>query len=382
MSQRFQLAELFKAGSGKKKLTWKVEVEDGKYRTVSGQVGGKLVTSEWTVCTAKNVGKTNEIFPDEQAWKEAEAEWTKKKKKGYSETGEFDGKLRPMLAHPLDDHPKVLQYPKPWHLQPKLDGIRGLLSLGELTSRNALPIASCPHIIQAAAGVFAAFQDLVALDGELYNHELRDDFDAISSLVTTKKPTREHTDKTAEQVKFYLFDAIFEDDDLTWEWRRVKLEKIATWLQLHTKPFVLVPTYQVTSEEEADRCYDHFLDNGYEGMMYRDPQGTYTQGRKVTALLKRKDFVDEECLVTGTKEGTGKMAGAFSFECVTPAGVPFDCPINAKLPRLKEMFPVREKFVGNHVTVRRAAKLTPRGKPRFPKATKMRELDPEGNPYF
>lgn len=376
-----QLKELLKP-NGKKTLTWRVEVEDGKYRTISGQVGGKLVTSEWTHCTVKNQGKSNEIFPDEQAWIEAQAEWDKKVKKGYSVDGQFDGKLRPMLAHPYEDRPKAINYPEPMHVQPKLDGIRALVSLGEMTSRNALPIKSCPHILQAATGIFAAFPDLVAIDGELYNHELKDDFDAISSLITTKKPDAAHWEKTKEQVQFYVFDAIFEDAEMTWEWRRLHVEKIVSWLQLHTEPFVLVPTYQVTSEKEAERCYDHFLDQGYEGMMYRNPKGTYLQGKKCDVLLKRKDFVDEECLITGTKEGTGKMAGAFSFECVTPAGEPFDCPINAKLPWLKEVFPVRDQFVGKHATVKRFKKLTPKGKPRFPKATKLREMDPQGNPYF
>ncbi len=44
-----------------------------QYRTVSGQVDGKLVESEWKTCEGTNIGKKNERTPEQQAVFEVKA---------------------------------------------------------------------------------------------------------------------------------------------------------------------------------------------------------------------------------------------------------------------------------------------------------------------
>ena len=57
--------------------------------------------------------------------------------------------------------------------------------------------------------------------------------------------------------------------------------------------------------EEVQQLEDKFLDAGFEGVMLRDPDGTYKFGRasvKENILLKVKKFLDAEGIVVGFKE--------------------------------------------------------------------------------
>ena len=115
---------LYKRTTVGKIQEWRVEVDGNKFRTISGQQNGKQVTSEWTVCAGKNIGKANETSPEDQAAKEALAKWTKKTEKHYSvDIGAIDtDKFRKvMLAKKWDDYPELA---RDAYSQPKLDGIR------------------------------------------------------------------------------------------------------------------------------------------------------------------------------------------------------------------------------------------------------------------
>ena len=68
-----KLDTLYKKTTIGKTQTWTIEVENDKFRTISGQSGGKKITNKWTVCEAKNPGKKNATTGETQALKEAEA---------------------------------------------------------------------------------------------------------------------------------------------------------------------------------------------------------------------------------------------------------------------------------------------------------------------
>ena len=57
---------------------WTIWVQGNKFWTVEGVKGGKLTTSEPTVCFGKNVGRANETTDKEQAIKEAQSKFQKK----------------------------------------------------------------------------------------------------------------------------------------------------------------------------------------------------------------------------------------------------------------------------------------------------------------
>ena len=148
---------------------WTIEVGDGlpMYRTIHGQQNGKLITSEWFTCEATNVGRANERTNVEQAIFVAESIWKKKQEKKYSENldnidcREFQ---EPMLAKNWDDRKDKISFPL--FCQPKLDGMRAIITKDGAKSRNGKEWLTIPHILEALKPVFDAHPELV-LDGEL-----------------------------------------------------------------------------------------------------------------------------------------------------------------------------------------------------------------------
>jgi len=115
------------------------------FRTVSGQLNGKLVYSEWTVCTAKNIGKANGTTPQQQCQLEVEANYKKKLAQGnYKDSLDEDSLsqdnyVKPMLAKKFgeDYTPTSVDYTKGLvYSQPKLDGIRCIATQQGLFSRQ------------------------------------------------------------------------------------------------------------------------------------------------------------------------------------------------------------------------------------------------------
>ena len=88
---------------------WDIEIDGNRFRTIEGQLNGKMTTSEWTITEGKNVGRANETSPEQQATNEANAKHKKKLESGYvSDINMIDEakeiKISPMLAHKYDDY--------------------------------------------------------------------------------------------------------------------------------------------------------------------------------------------------------------------------------------------------------------------------------------
>ena len=178
---------LYKRTSSGKVQIWFIEREGSRYRTTSGQMDGKLVVSEWTQAKTKNTGKSNETSPEEQAISQIESIYEKRLKQSYFESiTDIDEEtyFKPMLAAKWKDVKDKITA-KSVMMQPKLDGMRCIAKADGLWSRNGEPIISAPHIFEAIAPMFVDRPDLI-LDGELYNHDLKDDFNTIMSCVKKK----------------------------------------------------------------------------------------------------------------------------------------------------------------------------------------------------
>ena len=97
---------------------------------------------------------------------------------------------KPMLAHKFDD--SRVDWSKPVYIQPKLDGVRCIIKrvsdfpdqeyLASYSvkaySRTGKEFKNVRHITNALKGFFFHNPDTV-LDGELYNHKLKNDFEKI-----------------------------------------------------------------------------------------------------------------------------------------------------------------------------------------------------------
>ena len=98
--------------------------------------------------------------------------------------------IKPMLAHKYN--PDKADYPA--YIQPKLDGVRCVFTKDGAYSRTGKEFKNVDHIKKDLKVVFNRYPNLI-LDGELYNHGLKDDFEKIISLVRKTKPTQEHKEE-------------------------------------------------------------------------------------------------------------------------------------------------------------------------------------------
>lgn len=357
---------------------WVIEVEGNAYRTHEGISGGVITTSNWTYCKGKNIGKSNETTPEEQAIKQAESIVDKKIHEGYrrsvEELVEGKGWFQPMLAHKF-----INQIPEHFivAIQPKLDGMRCIVKKDGMFSRNGKPIIGAPHIYEELKPVFDHFPEMI-FDGELYNHELKNDFNEIISHVRKTKPTEEDLQLSRDKIQYHCYDCYFEDfPNLNFSERNQQLRDILGLNVLvdfkHGLRYLkLVDTRWVTMDE-LDRYYRKFLEEGYEGQMIRLDE-PYDNCRS-KSLLKRKEFIDEEFEVLDIEEGIGNrsgMMGRIFFK--TKEGKQFTASSRGNEDYFRELLINKNKYIGKIATVR-YQNMTPDGLPRFPVVITIRDYE-------
>jgi DNA ligase-1 len=229
-----------------------------------------------------------------------------------------------MLAHKFDIDRVDYQQAEGYYIQPKLDGVRCLFTKHGAYSRNDKKFMNLAHIELALIPFFKKHPDVV-LDGELYNHKLKHDFEKIISLVRKQKPTADDRLNAQHLVQFHVYDYFSEDSH--YEAYKYRMDQLSPKIGIYGPCIRYVPTYRVYKHEEAlNMHHDAFLKEGYEGSILRDGSALYKHGRSY-GLMKFKDFSDTEATIIGYEEGKGKRQGTLGkFLMQDDEGVKFGCP--------------------------------------------------------
>ena len=261
---------------------------------------------------------------------------------------------KPMLAYPASDKP--IDYTKPVYIQPKLDGVRCLIQYERRTqpredvvvaySRTGKEWKNIQHILAELKPFFQANPNVI-LDGELYNHDLRDNFETIISLVRRQKPDDIDMIESRDLVQFHCYDCI--DIGLV----DASFENRMNFITHH------VPSSYCVKHVTTDRVYKHEealdihhnanLVNGYEGSILRtnDPYAC----KRSHNLRKFKDFSDTEATITSWVEGKGKRKGTIGkFMAVDADGNEFGMPVMDNFKKLRTMFKEMQTWVGKTAT--------------------------------
>ena len=255
-----------------------------------------------------------------------------------------------MLAYKVDSKP--VDWTKKVYMQPKLDGVRCLIQLndkGEVYaySRTGKPWLNIAHILEDLEYFFEIHPDVV-LDGELYNHDLRDDFEKIISLVRKQKPTADDRAESKQLVQFHCYDYVETVMNMPYSYR---MDQLCT-SDMYSYCVKYVPTYRVRKYEEAlNMHYDAFIANDYEGSILR--LDTPYQCKRSYSLQKFKDFHDTEATIIGYVDGKGKREGTLGkFLMQDDNGVEFGCPpgkgYNYKM--LADMLTNIHNYIGKRAT--------------------------------
>lgn len=366
-----KLATLYKRTSTGATQEWTIFSEDGSFWTVSGQIDGKKVTSAKTSCAGKNVGRKNATTPNEQALKEAQARWQKKCDEGYVENvsaldGAWACRVDPMLAKNYSDYKDELEFPV--YCQPKLDGLRCIVTRYGAYSRKWKPFSTLQHIRSALQPIFDKYPMVQAFDGEMYSHALNDNFEEIVSIVKQPKATVEDIEKCKQMVQYHIYDYVPSNDlaDLIFKTRDLDL---SVMIPKDSEYLKLVKTKMIWNKGELDEEYQWYVADGYEGQMIR-ADAPYQQ-KRTKYLLKRKDFVDEEFLIVGYKEGKGNREGCITLRLSTKDGKEFDSVPVGGVEYLQRLWQNREQLLGLYATVK-YQNLSTDGIPRFNNTIKLR----------
>ena len=235
-------------------------------------------------------------------------------------------RYKPMLAQSVGDYSRITK--EEWesgvYIQPKLDGVRCLIQYDKeygvkAYSRTGKPWLNIDHILMNLYDFFQEFPHVV-LDGELYNHDLKKDFEKIISLVRKTKPTDEDRLESAKKVQFHCYDMIDDDNSTSFGTRNEFLAELASINNVRT-----LNTFGVYNTEEVETCHEDFLEQGYEGSILRKNE-PYECKRSWT-LMKIKDFSDAEATIIDFVAGKGKRTGTLGkFVMRDDEGVEFGCP--------------------------------------------------------
>lgn len=207
---------------------------------------------------------------------------------------------KPMLAE--DAVRDKLRFPL--ILQPKIDGVRGI-NLGTRTTGRSLKGFDNQY-----ASRFFSSPELSYLDGEFAAAAKTDP--ALCRLTTSALSTI-----TGEPfLLWHVFDFLRPGVvDLPYIRRLESLSSYVVELQAREWNQKLPPSFAhlrvidyeiVKSLDELDAREEHFLGLGYEGVILRDPMGSYKNGRSTVregGLLRIKQFIEEEAIVLSVEEG-------------------------------------------------------------------------------
>jgi ATP dependent DNA ligase domain len=370
---KFDLPILYQRGKKGEVRVWRTWAVGDTVYAESGVRGGKLTQSSYR-CEPKNVGRANATTAEEQAKLEAQADWTKKRDRKYSETvppEDVTHENMPMLAHSffvkgepgvLTTHAKKVQWPV--DVQVKFDGLRAkarrvdgkvvlLPRSGQLDE-----VYDAKHVIQQ---LDRWLPNGIELDGELYVHGKK--LQEIASLAKRFRAP----DSTILIYHVYDVPMLDGNRDAPWRDRRDHLAQIT-----ESPSVQRAKTVSASSVEDVVGFFRRFRERGFEGAMVRLLDGVYECGHRSASLLKVKEHMDAEFEVIGCEEGVGKDVGTATFVCVTEDGKEFRARMRGPIDDRRRFWAERARYIGRKLTVS-FMRWTEEGKPQEPVGEVFRE---------
>lgn len=276
---------------------------------------------------------------------------------------EFDLMLAP---NEIADITKV-KYPA--YVQPKLDGYRCIYKQGQMWSRSGKSFGN--KNLPAYFNSLYSINDYIT-DGELYAEGFN--FNKLQTILNTFDAP------LPSNLKLFIYDCMTVP-----EWESKKCQKpYSDRLKQLNKLVAHIGDYQkiigigndkVNTSKEVLDLYKNYLQDGYEGVMLKDPEGLYKWKRvtvKSGEMLKVKPYKTLDLEVTGIYDGKGKYEGiaggmVFSYNSVTVR-----CGSGIDDDLRKEMADQPSKFIGKVAEIR-YLEITEDGSLRHPTFVRWRE---------
>lgn len=349
---KITLYGLNKAGGHK---VWSIHTDGSNLVIEHGQLDGKLqVKTE--VISGKNIGRSNETSPEQQAELEALSRINKQKDKGYREDKEelVELPLLPMLAADYLKQGHRIKYP--CYASAKLDGVRCLAIRTEegvqLKSRGG-KFYNVLHIQEQ----LMCMQVGEVWDGELYKHGL-----FLEEIVSAVKKTNPNT----ALLQFVVFDFVNEQPF------NERLEGVGFVTDENLPSVIALQYIKVNNDADMKAQHKIMVGKGYEGIMLRNAKGVYESGKRSADLQKFKTFLDEEFEIVAV--GTDKNDNAVLKVFDTLSGETFNVCYGDFEQRKHQLENWRE-YVGKMLTVKYQTRYKDSKLPQFPTGVCIRDYE-------
>lgn len=339
------MTTLYKKDSKGKLRIWVIRTEGAEIIENYGLIEGKQARNNKT-CKGKNLGKSNETTPEQQAILEMKSRVAKKRDEGYKNTQQeaMDEMIvLPMLAKSYDKEHKKIEWP--CFVQPKLDGMRALYHDGRLISRKGKEIKTMGHILTALKDVN------IILDGELYVHG--------ETFQENMKLIKKYREGQTEKVCFHVYDIVA--PDLPYINRYAILRDVVS--SLKTTTVKLVPSTCIYDEEQLKEEHQYNLSAHFEGSMIRWGDDGYKIDGRSSNLLKYKDFQDVTATIIDVLPQDARPTHGMLL-CKNSMGV-FKATPKVSHTEREEMLTNKQNYIGTTAEIR-YFELTEDGLPRFP----------------
>ncbi len=322
---------------------WQIWTEGPMVHTRWGAMGTDKPLTDSYEAVGKNLFRSNETTPEQQAELEAQAKFDKQLRLKYLPTIEeatSNLNIKPMRAYSLDEkRQKKLKWPIT--VQPKYNGVRCMAynlpdGTVRLMSRGGKDY-TLPHVQSVLQGRIPAGW---CLDGELYVHR--------TSLQTIRHYIETPTDHTLK-VKLFCYDMTpLPTTDLPWQARHAQLRQ---WFLKNGDNGVAVMSVSAdaSSMDDIERLHTFWVEDGFEGVMLRTQEGVYKLAAKSTELLKYKKFQDAEFEVV--KWSVGKD-GVIVFGCIQEDGKLFEVRPMGNEEERAQLLKLADDCVGKKLTVK------------------------------
>lgn len=250
----------------------------------SGVLGSLKSVPHCKIAKAKNVGRSNETTPEQQAVLEVKSFLKNKLTKGYFlsvDEARDSNVILPMLAKDYFAESHKIKYGKDLVVsQPKLDGMRCLAFVSangdvKLLSREGKTIENMMHIEKELSTIG---RDII-LDGELYVYG--------EIFQTNMSYIKKYREGKTERIQLHLYDVVSEEQYLV----RYSTIRLLTE-QFNFKHLVLVPLDPIYDEKDLEANFIRYTNDGYEGAMVKISKSGYKSNARSSELLKYKNFID------------------------------------------------------------------------------------------
>ena len=216
------------------------------------------------------------------------------------------------LAHDSAKHESKVSGKK--MIENKLDGVRVITIVypdGRVDqySRNGKELLNFQKIKDQISAIASTFTQPMVLDGEVMS----------SSFQDLMKQVHRKDNVNAKDAILNLFDILPLDDFKKGEYdvkQKERTEYLTKWYESNISklPNVSVLNHALIDldTKEGQKLFKMYnksaIENGYEGLMIKDPEAIYECKRSV-AWLKLKPYIEVSLTVISTEEGTGKNLG-------------------------------------------------------------------------